>query len=232
MRLHRFLADMPLESSFEINGKDLVHQLKNVLKLKVGEKIILFNQKGESAEVKLLEFFKDKIQYELVAFTKKPVGGKRTVILATAIVKRDNFEWIAQKATEIGIDEIVPLYTQHSVKLGLQASRIQRIMTEAVEQSGRFKVPILSGIMKLEAAINKFDNKTKKIFFEANAPRISPADLKDASKVMIFVGPEGGWTPEERNLAEKYGCISRSLQDYTLRTETAAIVGSYMVSNL
>lgn len=228
MRLNRFLVDLPLIYSGVILNKDQIHQIKDVLRLKEGDEIALFNRDQKEVLVRIEEISKKKVEFEIISEREKNQVVSRKVILAPALIKRDKFEWIVQKATETGVSEIVPLITDHAVKFGLQKKRLEKIMIEAVEQSSRISVPALSEPMEFKELLKR---KVKKIFFDFNGDKFQTADLAGDSEVIIFIGPEGGWGEGERKAAQENGCLIRSLGAQTFRAETAAIIAGYLASN-
>jgi 16S rRNA (uracil1498-N3)-methyltransferase len=228
MRIHRFLVDIPLsEHEGSIKDKELIHQLTRVLRLQKGDQIELFNKEGEEAKVLITEMDERWVDFMVMEKSKKEPETKR-VVLAAAIVKRDNFEWIVQKATEIGVAEIIPLHTERSVKFGVQIHRLKRIVEEASEQCGRVSVPI---VREPEEFMNilKESKEQEKYFVDMGGKNFIKA--KKGDSMILFVGPEGGWSENERKAAKEAGCVTMSLGKTVLRSETAATVASYIAVN-
>jgi 16S rRNA (uracil1498-N3)-methyltransferase len=115
------------------------------------------------------------------------------------------------------------------VKTGLNIERLQKIIREASEQSGRNTVPTLSPILNFVDALLQNNNADEKIIFHLSTAPYSPD--KKADKVNIFIGPEGGFTENEIELAKKSGYIPACLGALTLRGETAAIIATYRAVN-
>ncbi|MBI5153544.1 MAG: RNA methyltransferase [Parcubacteria group bacterium] len=151
-------------------------------------------------------------------------------MLYCSILKRENFEWVAQKATEIGVGEIVPLVTQHTVKLELKEGRLKKIVQEAAEQSGRSVLPKLQIPMGFEQAVHEAKLNGTTLFFDVSGKEFDKKMIKDSEKVNIFIGPEGGWNEGEIEIAQKNKFIFVNLGKLTLRAETAAVVGTYLAS--
>ena len=201
--------------------------MHKVLRLQKGEQVELFNNEGEDAKVLITGISDSKVDF-LVLEKEKVETSTKKVVLAAAIVKRDNFEWIVQKATEVGVTEIIPLLTQHSVKFGIQIHRLKKIIAEAAEQCGRTSLPV---IREPEEFLEVLKNSTEesKYFFDMGGKNFSGAGKSES--VILFVGPEGGWSAAEREEAKKIGCTILALGKNVLRAETAATVASYLAVN-
>ena len=126
----------------------------------------------------------------------------------------------------MGISTIVPITTERTVKTGLNVKRLETIIREAAEQSGRGIVPTLAPHLTLKDALATCNPK-EALFFDLSGSLPTKSEFHHAGS--LFIGPEGGFTPSEVDLARKNGCTIASLGPLTLRGETAAIVGSYLV---
>jgi len=152
------------------------------------------------------------------------------VILLLSVVKFDAFEWAIEKATELGVTEIVPLAAARSEKALIAAAekrseRWRKIVLEAAQQSRRVGLPVLQPIIKPETAFSAHAERLGIFLSErAEAPALRVV-LRDqaASQAVLAIGPEGGWTDEERDLAVKAEFHEASLGRLILRTETAVI---------
>ena len=204
--------------------------MTKVLRFKKGSQLILGDGRGGEA---LGEIRKISPTSVLVSLQKKNhTKENASVSLYVALLKRENFEWVAQKATEIGVSEIIPLQTERVVKQGLKEDRIRKIIQEAVEQSGHRTIPELLPIMKFEDALQRSKDSSSRWFFDQLGKSFSNAKKSKKGSVSIFIGPEGGWTEKEKSMAKKSGLEIVSLENFTLRAETAAIIGVFMASSL
>ena len=226
MRLHRFIGN------FDFNGKELIvrdeefiNQWRNVLRLKTGDTLILCNGKGQEAEAVIEEMNKGEIILSLQDINTPDREPQKSASLFCAVLKRENFELVVQKATEIGITRIVPLLTERTVKTGFNRDRLEKIVREACEQSGRTTLPELAEPMLFAKAIESI-NPTESVLFDLSGSEISSFEALQLSS--FFVGPEGGFSEKEVSLAQNTGCKIASLGSLTLRGETAAIVASYL----
>ena len=231
MREDRFFIKAKIEKGkFEISARELFHQLKNVLRKRVGERIILFNGAGIEAEAEIRKFLKDKIEVEILKIEKPEREPEIFVSLFCSVLKKSNFELVVQKATEIGVGEIVPILCKNTVKTGLNLKRLEKIAKEAAEQSKRITLPKIEKILSFKGGIEKARNFDLKILFDIFGK--TPSFLKRKVKnVAIFIGPEGGWDKSEIELAKKENFEILSLGKLNLRSETAAICGCFWAVN-
>ena len=234
MKIHRFIGEYDLSlQEIEITAPETVKQIRNVLKLKVGEKIILGDGAGREAEVTLLSIETHRVVGVIEKINKTEETGRK-VHLYLAILKKENFELAVQKAVEVGVSSITPVITERTIKTGLNMERLEKIIKEASEQSGRSVVPTISPITDFADALEAGKNSEEKIIFTPSlaSDRVNFVEKnyeanKKAENISIFIGPEGGFTEKEINNAQELGYATASLGPLTLRGETAAIVATY-----
>lgn len=227
MRLHRFLVSADLNKSVvEIKDSNFLHQVKTVLRLREGDQLILVGKKKE-ATAKIIKYSEIGAVLEILD-TKKSSAAGRSVVLYVSVLKRENFELVVQKATEVGVSKIVPLISARTIKTGLRQDRLEKIAKEAAEQSGRNSAPEISPIMNF-ADILKAAPKNSFIF--SPDAKKSAVGFKFPKEANLFIGPEGGWLKEEVVAAKKAGFKELSLGKLVLRAETAAVVSSYLAVN-
>lgn len=152
------------------------------------------------------------------------------VTLLLSVLKFDAFEWAIEKATELGVTEIVPLAAARSEKALIAAAekrseRWRKIVLEAAQQSRRVRLPVLQPVARPEAAFAARGDQLGIFLSErADAPPLRIAlRSQAASEAVLAVGPEGGWTDEERDAALKAGFHEASLGKLILRAETAVV---------
>jgi 16S rRNA (uracil1498-N3)-methyltransferase len=233
MRFHRFIGDFDLKKGeLSITDRNFLNQAKNVLRLKIGDRIILSDGKGKEAEGIIEGLDKKSALIHISNRSENKNEPERKVILYCALIKRENFEWVVQKATEVGVTGIVPIISERTVKLNLKKERLDKIIKEAAEQSGRTIVPPLSDPVNFDdALIEAKENDLNLIFVPQASIFVSSLIFKKDNKVGIFVGPEGGWTEREIEKSHEAGVEPVSLGNLTLRSETAAVVASHIVAN-
>ena len=202
-----------------------------MLRLRSGAHIIVLDDTGWEYEVKLKTVESDEIE-GAVLNRNLAAGEPRTKItLYQALLKGSNFELVLQKCTEVGVSEFVPMLCERCVAGEPDIKRLDRwksIIIEAAEQSKRGNLPVLQDLTPLNDACNS-TNGLSLIPWEEEAIQGIGDILKtnqNAAKVSIFVGPEGGFSPSEIEIARSRGIIPVSLGPRTLRAETAGLVAT------
>lgn len=242
MRLHRFYIENPIEKKIVIYDKELLHQWVKVFRFKVGDKIIIFNGDGSEYEY----FFELITKNEAIIILEKELGGSTSKLVGTelhifqSIIKKDNFEFVVEKCTEIGVSGFYPIISERSEKKNLNIERLNKIAKEASEQSGKIKLPKIFDVENLEKAIENFDGKLFCLDFDGedfkkiiDLSKNNPSQIKNtfdgAGKIGILIGPEGGWTDNEREFFKQKNIKSISFGSQILRAETASIVSSALI---
>ncbi len=227
MRLHRFFVGDIINSfikegdRFDISDSDLVHQWKKVFRLKTGDNVILFDGSGFEYVCKIENMSKDSV--EISTGTAKKIDPlEREVWVCMSVIKKDNFEWVVEKCTELGVSHFLPIIADRSEKKDLNMDRLKKIAKEASEQCGRGDVPKIHEIITLEESF-LYDLPQEKFFFDLNGSDLSEKDLKDKKPVAIFIGPEGGWSEKEVSFFKSKNIETKILGKRVLRAETAAI---------
>jgi 16S rRNA (uracil1498-N3)-methyltransferase len=231
MRLHRFYTESNLEVGDEvtIHSENLMNQIRKVFHFEKGDGIIMFKDSGFDYVCEIAGFNKQDILLKILSRHVSRFMPSRKVGLYMSLIKKDNFEWVAEKATELGVTDIIPVIAEHSEKKGLNIERLNKIVVEASEQSGRGNVPTIHPIISLNEAIeslnssNKENADTIKIAFHTDVAQLSSIDADSNKSLAIFIGPEGGWSPEEIMLFHDNNFQIKCLGRQVLRAETAAI---------
>jgi 16S rRNA (uracil1498-N3)-methyltransferase len=141
--------------------------------------------------------------------------------LAVSMIKKDTFEWVVQKATELGVSEIIPLISERSEKKGWNRERAEKILIEACEQSGRSDIPALGELSTLSDFMDR--EKRRVIVFHTRGDSFI-YERKTNEEIVVLVGPEGGWSEKEVEVFRAKGYPICKLSTPVLRAETAAIV--------
>ena len=261
MRLHRFIGKFDLnQNDLLIEDKELISQINKVLRLKSGDRIILSDGNSNEALAEIQnepaekgrkfgktpgvkdaptpgveENFRPRksgtLIIKIIERYKNESEPIKKVKLYCAVLKKENFELVVQKATEAGVSEIIPIITERTVKTNLNIERLQKITKEAAEQSGRGIIPILHEPIKFEQAIEQAKkNNQKNILFDKSGIPLLTTNYLLLTAVGIFVGPEGGFSESEVSFAKENGFQIASLGLLTLRAETAAIISTYIIS--
>lgn len=227
MRLHRFIGNIDCSlDRIEIVDEEIVNQIVRVLRLGIGDQLILGDGNANECIGEIVDKQKERLVVSVVERFVNANDPAISTVLYCAILKRENFELVVQKATEIGATEIVPVITARTVKLDIKEDRLHKIVKEAAEQSGRGRLPILHAPMSFADALVDARRNAKNFFFDiGDVITVAPASA-DLSRG-LFIGPEGGWTEEEVSMARVAGCTIVSFGALTYRAETAAIIATY-----
>ena len=210
-----------------ITGSDFKHITK-VLRLKEGDSIDLFDNNSTEYSGKISEINSKDIIVRIQDSWAIETESKLQIDLYQSIIKPNKMDLIVQKATELGVTNIIPLTTERTQK-GLRAKvdRLNKISTESAKQCRRSKPPIVSETISFkEALLIKNSYGLKVILYEnSGIPLRNHLNkyTEAVEKISILIGPEGGFTEEEAKLAEKNDYISLGLGKRILRAETAAI---------
>ena len=235
MKLNRFYigaGSNQEKGGYDINGdrcvlhqEGLLHQLKNVFRFTQGDECILFDNVQNEYHVKLESLQKYRGEFEILSktFVEEETNN---ISLYMSVIKKDLFEMITQKVTEIGVSKITPIQTERTVVKKLREDRLEKIVVEATEQSGGVIIPKIGELVSLEDALNIAKDDGSKILIADVAERDSLEKVKKSDdKVSLFIGPEGGWGTKDQEIFSRFDVTKVSLGHKVLRAETAAIVG-------
>ena len=233
MARRRFFVDAIRNGAAELRGDEARH-LTRVLRVEPGQRFeISDNQHAYLAEI--AEAKGERVVFHVVeAIAAVPLPVRIT--LCAAIVKFDRFEWMIEKATELGVERILPVEATRTERGLFEASRKRserwaRIARESSQQSRRAQIPEILPAVRLEQCL-KEAAEHRYFLDEGPAPplvREIPAERSDT--VALLIGPEGGWTEAERALAVSAGWCPVSLGPLVLRAETAAAAAIAVVIN-
>jgi len=221
--LPRLFVDQPLAQGVNLLLRDKpAHYLANVLRLDQGAELLLFD--GQSGEWKgvIRGVAKKQLVVEVLERTRLPEE-LPPLTLAIAPVKRGPFEWMVEKATELGVARIQPVITRRTVVDRLNIDRLGAIAIEAAEQCGRTRLPLLLETITLDRLLNA---PAGRLLFADETGGAAMLSVLAAVETTILIGPEGGFTPEERIAILGSGAIGVGLGPRILRAETAAIAAA------
>ncbi|MBA3733338.1 16S rRNA (uracil(1498)-N(3))-methyltransferase [Patescibacteria group bacterium] len=227
MRLHRFYLSTSIsEETFDIADRDLIHQWRTVFRYNVGSQVILFD--GSGVDYTCIISSLRNLGATLSVVEKKEVSfkPKRNIWLCMALIKKDNFELVVQKATELGVSHIVPVLCERSEKKNINMDRLYKIAVEASEQSGRGDIPVIYEVTTVSDALEETSMPVKKILLNFDG---KPLTLDNFDDLAILIGPEGGWSERELKVFTGNNVSSASLGTQVLRAETAAIAVSSLL---
>ncbi len=220
------------KSTIIVNDSNEVHHLITVMRLGKGSVFCIFNAAGQMADVTIDVIGEREIVGRIGAVKQMAANGAK-IILACAIPKRVKFEEIIEKATELGVDEIIPLKTARSEvyiktdKAAEKNARFNKVAIAAAKQCGRGQVPVITDVKSLEQALKDLPKDVIKVIpsLHGHAKHIREAFalVPRTGAVAIFIGPEGDFTPQEVDSSIKAGCVPVTLGQTVLRVDTAAI---------
>lgn len=228
----RFFVEFPLQEKEPVLLKErkFIHQLKNVLRLKRGDRIILLDGKGNEYETEILRVFDNQISGLVRKKIERPPGptSEIKINLYQSLIRDKRLKLVFEKGTELGVSSFIPLQTFYSLKKNLNYERIKRVTREAAEQSRRKEAPVIMGVLSFEKAVDEVaKEKGLHFIFHEKGERFSLKTLEEAEKfdnINIFIGPEGGFSDKEIERAKNSNFRVVKIEDLILRSETAAIV--------
>lgn len=234
MRVPRIYSEQALtqNSIFELEEAPSKHLLK-VLRMEAGRELIVFNGQGGEYAAKIVSTSKKHAEIQLGDFNPEDRQSPLRTHLAVGISKGDRFDLVLQKATELGVTEITPLFTKRC-EVKLQGERLEKriaswlkIIISACEQCNRNLLPILHAPQKLDSYMGTDSSELKLVLHHRAETSLS--ELKAPKSVTVLIGPEGGLAAEEIEMAQEHQFQPLVLGPRVMRTETAPLVA---LSNL
>lgn len=237
--MHRFFLPPQNISTGEAHFTEQnSRQITQVLRLKPDAHVIVLDGLGKEYRVRLTDVSARETM-GVIEETLNSLGEPTTlVIMLLCLTQREKFEWMLQKCTEVGASRFVPVISSRSLvqsadEVNAKYDRWKRILCEAAEQSHRGKIPELSSTMRFEQVLKEstLADACRLIpWEEEKSSSLKKAMIENTSqKVAILIGPEGGFSTDEVNLAKAAGFVPVTLGPRILRMETAAVVSSALV---
>jgi 16S rRNA (uracil1498-N3)-methyltransferase len=221
----RLFVTEPLAAGAEITASPAQAQyVAKVMRRGVGEPVRLFNGRDGEWRSRIAGITRERVEL-VVEEQLRPQMAEPDIWLVFALLKRDATDLVVQKATELGVSTIVPVFTERTVPDRMNQSRLAAIATEAAEQSERLTVPVVVGVRRLAEVLEGWPSGR---ILHAAIERISASPLcgGGAGANALLVGPEGGFSEAEvRLLRACHFVVPVSLGPRILRAETAAIAG-------
>lgn len=222
----RFYIDTDLSAQKTlVLPEKAAHHAGRVLRMREGDSAVLFDGKGNEAEV-IMHFSAAQTEAEIISVRKNPTESPLKSTLIQSLVSQEKLDWILEKATELGVTKIVIVPAERSVTK-LDAKRLQKRLIQwkgtvlsACEQCGRAVLPEILYYEDLQKALLDNKSDTNIVLAPAAAKGFS---LNKTESITFAVGPEGGFSAEEIELATQLGYESRLLGPRVLRTETAGL---------
>jgi len=248
-RAHHFFVspESVRRGTVTISGPQ-AHQIENVLRLGVGERIVVLDNSGWRYDAEIISAKDSEVVCQVKSKSLVTTEPRTKITLYQGLLRSSKFEQVLQKCTELGVVSFVPVITERSLIGNLQSvsgaksERWNRIIVEAAEQSGRGKLPTLRPPVLLQQACEEVRGISL-IAWESEKDRSFRSVIKEKLgstgsqtehalrpfAVNIFIGPEGGFSPREVQIARAYGITPVGLGARVLRSETAALVVTALV---
>lgn len=230
----RFFCTKPIQAGRIVLEGEEAHHLARVRRLGPGHEVEVFDGLSTSAYVAIVQDVGPR-RVELIVHSERKGAHEPAVplTLATAVPKGERFDWLVEKAVEVGVARLIPIQTSRSVVSPRLAKleRLERRVIEASKQCGRNRLMQIAQPAHWSELVTQERDATRLIAdLEEGRPWTSePSD--PTSNILLAIGPEGGWTDAERSEARTHGWQPLRLARAVLRVETAAIVGAALILN-
>lgn len=227
-----FYSPSILETSV-LSEEESLHCAK-VLRMNAGEEAFVVDGKGGMFRVKIIAPHPKHTAVEIIGRETVKTGRTASVHIAIAPTKNmDRLEWFAEKATEIGIDEITPLFCRFSERKNVNPERLEKILISAMKQSQKAHLPKLNPACQAQQLMKNAVEQQKFIAhcYEGDKQLLQHLYHKSAS-ALVMIGPEGDFSQEEVTLALENNFRPVSLGESRLRTETAGVVACHTMNLL
>ena len=218
------------ENTTGLLSKEHTHYVINVMRLKRGSNLNFFNKGGEwLSEIVFLD--RDRVEVKFLNKIKEATNISN-IELAICLVKKSPMETILQKATELGVSKIIPIISERTEVKELNFERANKIVVEATEQSNQLIPPQISKVTKLKDYLKDLDSFSKLLFADVNSKDNLKAEvLKEAKSLSVLIGPEGDFSPSERELIlENPSVVPFTISKNILRSDTAVISAISLVN--
>lgn len=231
MRLTRCHVDLPLQPGHEFAlPEHAAGHLARVLRLREGDACVLFNGDGCDYAARLVSVGKREVRVQVLSSAVVDNESPLRIGLLQGIARGEKMDLILQKATELGVAGIVPVSGDRTeVRLdaeraGKRLAHWRNVVVSACEQSGRARIPALSPPAALDVAARALEGDGLRLVLDPQAhDRMENLDVPASATAWIAIGPEGGWSPRDRDILQAAGFTGLRLGPRVLRTETAGL---------
>jgi 16S rRNA (uracil1498-N3)-methyltransferase len=216
----------PSVTTFTLD-EDTSRHIIQVLRMKMNDEVQLTDGKGTLLTAEITDDHKKHCEVRVINSESVTAADKKITIAISLLKNTSRFEWFLEKATEIGVTEIVPLICHRTEKQKFRIDRMQQILVSAMLQSKQVWLPVLAEPVKYMEYI-KYQKEGEK--FIAHCLETDKRSLHSSSKSQILIGPEGDFTQDEIDAAIQNGFKPVTLGDTRLRSETAGVVAAVLLS--
>jgi 16S rRNA (uracil1498-N3)-methyltransferase len=229
----RFYVSNPRteQGLLKVEGSEVRH-IRRVLRLKVGDRVVLFDGSAKEYEGIIVEESPSSVMIKVEDILSPPKESPLEITLAQSLLKGEKMEYLIQKATELGIKKIVPFFSSRSVPLLDKSKKLRRyhrwekIAIEACKQCGRTAVPKVEPLQNYSEMLGMAPSESLRLILWEKKGQGLKEVLKGSNgkaKIFFVVGPEGGMSDEEVGEAQRAGFIPITLGKRILRSETAGL---------
>ncbi len=218
-------------SPFTLSEETSKHIIQ-VLRMKKGEQLQLTNGKGKIISAEIISENKKATEIKVLSTSNIAPRTSHITIAISLIKNNSRFEWFLEKATEIGVSEIIPILCDRTEKQHFRHDRMKNILISAMLQSQQTWLPILHQPIKLSQLVKNSTQQNKYIAhcIQDGKSMLSDQQHNQSTSQLILIGPEGDFTPQEIESAKQNNFIPVSLGNTRLRTETAGIVACVLLN--
>ena len=220
----------PDKNKIEIKDKTEIHHIRDVMRLKKGDSVDIFDGQGMEFSCSIEEVTREVVIIKIEEKLTSKHDMSFNVTLYQAIPKKTKMDFIVEKTVELGVNRIVPIITERTVPeikdFTGKIERWKRISMASSKQCGRTILPIISDVMYFDSALIESKQEALAIFASINKESKPLKNiLKESAQknISVFIGPEGDFSPKEVSMAKDIGCSMCSLGSLVLKSETAAI---------
>jgi 16S rRNA (uracil1498-N3)-methyltransferase len=231
--MNLFYAPDIIEPYYQLTREESKHLIR-VLRYKVGDEVHFTDGKGYFYTCRIIDASPKHCKVEVVNKQEGSDYRKFKLWIGVAPTKNiSRFEWFLEKATEIGIDTIIPFVSFHSERKEIKPDRLNRVITAAVKQSLKSFHPKLEKLMSFKEMIDlPFDGDKFIAFIDDGVTLELSKAYRSGENAFVLIGPEGDFSPEEVKAAKEKGFVPVKLGPSRLRTETAAVTACHTINLL
>ena len=209
----------------EIDSKHITRSFRK----NIGDRVIITNGTGYLCNAEIVEMGK-KIKVKIKSIEKFESSIYSVHIAISPLKNTSRFEWFVEKATELGVNQITPLICKYSEKKKVNIDRLDRILISSLKQSNQFFKPVINSIKDFEDFI--INNEDEKLMANLKTSNKINGQLFTQKNICLMIGPEGGFSNQEIELAKKHNIKQVTLGKSRLRSETAAIYGLAVIKSI
>ena len=223
-------------TQFILNEETSKHVVQ-VLRMQNGEQLLLTDGKGNLFNAEIIDDNRKKCVVKILSLSTQSPPTKKNTVAISLVKNSTRFEWFLEKATEIGVNEIVPLLCSRTEKQHFRLDRMKNILISAMLQSQQSWLPVLHEPVKYNEYIKQVNTYTTQQKFIAHCEeenlkkQLINSILSNSAERLILIGPEGDFTKEEIAAALQNNFLAVALGDTRLRTETAGVVAATLLCN-